>query len=67
MTHEDERATGYGQPPKSGRFKAGESGNPSGRKSGTKNFRSDIEEELATEVHINVDGTSLDYSCLFLK
>jgi len=37
---------GYKKPPEQGRFKKGQSGNPQGRPSGTKNLKTDLTEEL---------------------
>jgi hypothetical protein len=53
---ENENDVGYRKPPKSNRFKTGASGNPSGKKKGTRNFSSEIRDELATEVDVTVDG-----------
>ena len=43
---------GYGRPPKHSQFKKGESGNPSGRPKRSKNFKTDLAEELAEEIFI---------------
>jgi len=43
---------GYGRPPKSGRFKPGQSGNPKGRKRGTKNFGRMLEEALEQRIRV---------------
>jgi hypothetical protein len=40
------KEVGYGRPPKSSRFKPGQSGNPSGRRRGTPNVRAELEAEL---------------------
>lgn len=47
---------GYGKPPKQTRFKAGQSGNPRGRPSGTRNLKTDLAEELAERIAINEGG-----------
>jgi hypothetical protein len=52
----DPGAIGYGSPPESGQFKPGQSGNPSGRKKGASNFKSDLEAELREIVMFNDDG-----------
>jgi uncharacterized protein DUF5681 len=46
---------GYRRPPVEHRFKRGQSGNPSGRPKGVRNFTSDLREELAELVSIK-DG-----------
>ncbi len=43
---------GYGRPPKHTRFRKGQSGNPKGRPKGTKNFATDLAEELKERVVI---------------
>jgi hypothetical protein len=55
MTGEDDDV-GYKKPPKSGRFKPGQSGNPSGRKKGTANFATELEAELCEMVVVDDDG-----------
>ena len=47
---------GYGKPPKSRQFKPGQSGNPRGRRKGTRNLRTYLREELSTRVTVNKDG-----------
>jgi Family of unknown function (DUF5681) len=46
---------GYGRPPKQHQFKAGQSGNPSGRPKGVRSLKSDLRDELAELVAIK-DG-----------
>ena len=43
---------GYRRPPKSSRFKPGQSGNPRGRKRGQPNLITDITNELAEQIRI---------------
>ena len=52
----DDYDIGYGKPPKDTQFKKGQSGNPKGRPKGTKNFKTDLKEELAEQVLISEDG-----------
>jgi hypothetical protein len=47
---------GFGKPPAESRFKKGRSGNPGGRPRGTRNFKSDLREELAEPVNVREDG-----------
>jgi hypothetical protein len=39
-------SVGYKQPPKGHQFRPGQTGNPNGRPKGTRNFKSDLREEL---------------------
>lgn len=48
--------TGYGKPPRHTRFKKGESGNPKGRRKGSRNLASDLESALQEQVTINEGG-----------
>jgi len=48
-------SVGYGRPPKQHQFKAGQSGNPSGRPKGVRSFKSDLRDELTELVSIK-DG-----------
>ena len=47
---------GFGKPPRSRRFKPGQSGNPNGRPRGAKNFAVAIEQELVTRVTVTENG-----------
>ena len=47
---------GYGRPPKRGRFKPGQSGNPKGRPRGRKNIRTIFEETLYKPVTVTENG-----------
>ena len=47
---------GFGKPPEETRFRKGRSGNPNGRPKGTRNFKTDLREELDEPVSIRVHG-----------
>src|SRR5438270_1490907 len=47
---------GFGKPPRSTRFKPGQSGNPNGRPRGAKNFATAIEQELVTRITVTENG-----------
>lgn len=49
---------GYKRPPARTRWKAGQSGNPTGRKKGTPNLRTDLIAELAEIIQINEGGSA---------
>ena len=59
MTNSNDDAVGYGRPPKSAQFKPGQSGNPSGRPKGARNFRTELLEELAEPITVNDGGRDL--------
>ncbi len=52
MTTDDDDAGGYGRPPKRTRFRKGQSGNPRGRPRGTKNLKTDLQEELLEKIQV---------------
>lgn len=56
MSDDRDDEVGYGKPPKHTRFKPGQSGNPGGRKKGSRNFRTDLEEVLNAKVSIKENG-----------
>lgn len=47
---------GYGKPPKAGRFKSGQSGNPKGRKKGAKSLQGVMRAALAEKVTVEIAG-----------
>ena len=61
----DEYEVGFGKPPKHSQFKKGQSGNPKGRKKGTRNFKTDLKKTLDAKVTITVDGCSKQVSSQF--
>jgi hypothetical protein len=56
MKKKGDYVVGYGKPPVEHRFKKGLSGNPKGRRKGSKNFGTDVLETLKTPVPINDAG-----------
>ena len=52
----DDYEVGYGKPPKHTRFKPGSSGNPKGRSKGSKNFGSELLEELQEQIAVKESG-----------
>ncbi|MBA3668643.1 MAG: hypothetical protein H0W71_01010 [Sphingomonas sp.] len=50
--------TGYKRPPVASRWKKGQSGNPSGRKRGKLNLRTDLIAELEEVIQINEGGSA---------
>ena len=49
-------AVGYGKPPLHSRFRAGQSGNPAGRRKGVRNLVTDVKRTLATPVTVREGG-----------
>ncbi|WP_279248899.1 DUF5681 domain-containing protein [Candidatus Marimicrobium litorale] len=52
----DDYEVGYGKPPKHSQFKPGKSGNPKGRPNRTRNFKTDLQEELQAKVTVTEGG-----------
>lgn len=59
---EGDYEVGYGKPPVSTRFQPGESGNPKGRKKGSRNLKTDLMEELAERVTLKEGGRTVRLS-----
>lgn len=59
---DSEDETGYKRPPVRSRFKKGQSGNPKGRPTGTRNFKTDVRETLARPVQVTEAGRSRSIS-----
>jgi hypothetical protein len=51
------KGTGYKRPPVASQWKKGQSGNPSGRKRGSLNLRTDLIAELEEVIQINEGGS----------
>ena len=62
MSDEDDDGAGYRKPPKHSQFKKGQSGNPSGRRPGSRNFKTDLERVLNAPVTVNENGQPTEVS-----
>jgi hypothetical protein len=49
-------AVGYGKPPLHSRFRAGQSGNPAGRRKGVRNLETDVKRTLSTPITVREGG-----------
>jgi hypothetical protein len=52
----DDEKVGYCRPPKRHQYRKGQSGNPAGRKKGSKNFETIIQDEMNRAVTVNDGG-----------
>lgn len=52
----DDNEVGYGKPPKSTRFRKGQSGNLEGRPKGSRNFANDLDDVLNAKMTVNKNG-----------
>ena len=50
----DDDKAGYCKPPKKHRFKKGKSGNPKGRPKNAKGLKTDLKEELASQMTVKI-------------
>jgi hypothetical protein len=48
----DSYSVGYGKPPMHSRFRAGQSGNPAGRRKGVRNLMTDVKHTLSTPIKV---------------
>ena len=56
MANDDKEVVGYKKPPKQGQFTPGKSGNPSGKKLGTRSFASELQDILDEQITVAVGG-----------
>jgi antitoxin (DNA-binding transcriptional repressor) of toxin-antitoxin stability system len=59
-SHND--SVGYKKPPKDHQFRPGESGNPTGRPKGVRNFKSDLRDELSEMITFCESGQEVSIS-----
>lgn len=59
---EDDDAVGYGKPPRHTRWKPGQSGNPRGRKRGSRGLKTDLHAELESKMTIQINGQKVTAS-----
>jgi hypothetical protein len=60
--NEQADAVGYKRPPREHQFRPGQSGNPSGRPKGARNFKSELREELSELVTVRDGDREIEVS-----
>jgi hypothetical protein len=58
----DAYAVGYRKPPLHSRFRAGQSGNPAGRRQGMRNLKTDVRRTLSTPIKVKEGGRTRNKS-----
>jgi hypothetical protein len=61
-TNNHSDSVGYKQPPKDRQFRPGQTGNPTGRPKGTRNFKSDLRAELSEITSFREGGRDISIS-----
>ena len=56
MMASDDYEVGYGKPPRHSRFQPGKSGNPKGRRKGSRGLKTDLHAELSASHTIQING-----------
>lgn len=56
MADSGDYEVGFGKPPRHSQFKPGQSGNPRGRKKGSRGLKTDLHAELASMLRIQING-----------
>ncbi len=62
MTDKNKSEVGYKRPPKHSQFQPGQSGNPSGRAKHTRNFQTDLRDELSSLTIVTESGRTIEVS-----
>jgi hypothetical protein len=62
MSEQEDDKVGYRKPPTRTRFQPGVSGNPTGRRKGSVNLKTDLRSELSERIHIREGERSLKVS-----